>query len=165
MTIGEERLKLAMPVGIGFDSHPLKEGRKLFLGGVEIPYPKGLVGHSDGDVVIHSIIDALLGAMNKKDIGFWFPDTDPRYKDIPSILLLSEVRRIVAREGFEVKNIDTVVVCAAPKISPYREAMQEKIAQALGIEKDLVSIKGKRGEGFIQGEVIVSYSVVSLEET
>lgn len=151
-----------MRIGVGFDSHPLKEGRRLFLGGCEIPFPKGLSGHSDGDCLIHAIVDAILGALNKGDIGSLFPDTDPRYKEISSIFFLAEVRRILEGEGYKISNIDVVVVCEEPKISSYRRKMAEKIGEALGCPPELISIKGKRPEG-LDKETVLSYSVVLLE--
>ncbi len=151
-----------MRVGIGFDSHPLKEGRRLFLGGCEIPYPKGLFGHSDGDVVIHSIVDAILGALGKEDIGSLFPDTEERYKNISSIYFLKEMRKILEESRFQISNIDAIVICDEPKISQYRKEMEEKIADALGIESHQVSIKGKRKEGMMGNEGIICYAVVLL---
>ncbi|MEO0102838.1 MAG: 2-C-methyl-D-erythritol 2,4-cyclodiphosphate synthase [candidate division WOR-3 bacterium] len=151
-----------MRIGIGFDSHLLKEGKRFFLGGCEIPFPKGLLGHSDGDCLIHAIVDAILGALNKGDIGSLFPDTEPKYKEISSIFFLTEVRRILEAEGYKVSNIDAVVVCEEPKISSYRKKMAEKIGEALGCPPELISIKGKRQEG-LDKEVVLCYSVVLLE--
>ncbi|MEO0098183.1 MAG: 2-C-methyl-D-erythritol 2,4-cyclodiphosphate synthase [candidate division WOR-3 bacterium] len=152
-----------MRVGIGFDIHPLKEGRKLFLGGCEIPHPKGLLGHSDGDCLIHAIVDAILGALGKGDIGSLFPDTDPKYKGVRSVLFLEEVGKILREVGVRVINVDSVVVCEEPKIAPYRTEMQKEIGKALGCDPKLISIKGKRPEGLINKESILSYAVVLLE--
>jgi 2-C-methyl-D-erythritol 2,4-cyclodiphosphate synthase len=152
-----------MKVGIGFDVHPLKEGRRLILGGCEIPHPKGLLGHSDGDCLIHALVDAILGALGKGDIGSFFPDTDPQYKDISSLYFLRETKRILAEEGFRIVNIDTVVVSEEVMIEPYREAMRRKIAEVLACAPEMVSIKGKRGEGVIDKEAIISWAVVLLE--
>ncbi|SHM70817.1 2-C-methyl-D-erythritol 2,4-cyclodiphosphate synthase [Caldanaerovirga acetigignens] len=136
-----------MRVGIGYDAHRLVKGRKLVLGGVEIPYEKGLLGHSDADVVVHAINDALLGAAALGDIGVHFPDTDPEYKDIRSILLLKRVGEMLKREGFGVVNIDSVICAERPKLSPYIDKMRENIAQALNISKDKISIKATTTEG------------------
>ncbi|RKZ24967.1 2-C-methyl-D-erythritol 2,4-cyclodiphosphate synthase [bacterium] len=132
-----------MRAGIGFDVHPWKEGRKLVLGGVEIPYERGLYGHSDADVLIHAIIDAILGAFGMEDIGTLFPETD-EYKGISSMELLKRVReRIPGR----VVNVDAVLVLEEPVIRPYKERMRENIARVLGMDKERISIKGKRCEG------------------
>ncbi len=152
-----------MRVGFGFDSHPLREGRKLVLGGCEIPYPKGLFGHSDGDCLIHALVDAILGALNKNDIGSLFPDTDPRYEGVTSLYFLEEVREILARERFKIVNIDAVVISEAVMISFYQERMKNKIGEVLQISPGIISIKGKRGEGFAQ-DSIFSYVVVLLEK-
>lgn len=136
-----------MRVGIGYDAHRLVKGRKLVLGGVEIPYEKGLLGHSDADVLVHAINDALLGAAALGDIGVHFPDTDPEYKDIRSILLLKRVGEMLKREGFGVVNIDSVICAERPKLFPYIDKMRENIAQALNISKDKVSIKATTTEG------------------
>jgi 2-C-methyl-D-erythritol 2,4-cyclodiphosphate synthase len=136
-----------MRVGIGYDAHRLVKGRKLVLGGVEIPYEKGLLGHSDADVLVHAINDALLGAAALGDIGVHFPDTDPEYKNIRSILLLKRVGEMLKREGFGVVNIDSVICAERPKLSPYIDKMRENIAQALNISKDKVSIKATTTEG------------------
>ncbi|KXG75128.1 2-C-methyl-D-erythritol 2,4-cyclodiphosphate synthase [Fervidicola ferrireducens] len=136
-----------MRIGIGYDAHRLVKGRKLVLGGVEIPYEKGLLGHSDADVLVHAINDALLGAAALGDIGVHFPDTDPEYKDIRSILLLKRVGEMLKREGFGVVNIDSVVCAERPKLSPYIDKMRENIAQALNISKDKVSVKATTTEG------------------
>jgi len=132
-------------IGIGFDSHRLVEGRKLFIGGVEIPSEKGALGHSDGDALIHAIIDAILGASGQKDIGVLFPDTDDKYRGISSITLLEKVREIIENE-FEIVNIDSVVKLERPKISEYIPKMKKKIAEALKIPEERINIKGKTGE-------------------
>ncbi len=136
-----------MRVGIGYDVHRLVEGRDLFLGGVKIDFPKGLLGHSDGDVLIHAICDAILGAMDGGDIGVHFPDTDKSTEGIRSTEILSHVGRLVTEKGFRIVNIDSVVVTEQPKISPHRESMKETIAALLRIEKGAVGIKGKTTEG------------------
>ena len=156
-----------MRIGIGYDVHPFIEGRKLFLGGVEIPYEKGLAGHSDADVLLHAISDALLGAVSAGDIGTHFPDTDPTIKGIESIKILSFVHGLVKKKGFAIINIDTVIVAEEPKIYPYREAIQQRIARILEIEIDRVGIKGKTTEelGFVgRKEGIEVFAVALVEE-
>ncbi|WPX09833.1 2-C-methyl-D-erythritol 2,4-cyclodiphosphate synthase [Anaerocellum danielii] len=154
-------------VGIGYDVHRFVEKRKLILGGVEIPFEKGLLGHSDADVLIHAIIDAILGAMGEDDIGRLFPDTDMKYKDISSITLLKEVSKLLKNKGMSIINIDTTIVAQKPKISPYTDEMKTNIAKALNIEKTQVNIKGKTTEGLgFEGreEGISAYAVVLLHE-
>ncbi|AZT90679.1 2-C-methyl-D-erythritol 2,4-cyclodiphosphate synthase [Caldicellulosiruptor changbaiensis] len=154
-------------VGFGFDVHRFSEGRKLILGGVEIPFEKGLLGHSDADVLIHAIIDAILGAMGENDIGRLFPDTDMKYKDISSIILLKEVSKLLENKGMSIINIDTTIVAQKPKISPYTDEMKTNIAKALNIEKTQVNIKGKTTEGLgFEGreEGVSAYAVVLLHE-
>ncbi len=136
-----------MRVGTGYDVHKLVEGRKLIIGGVEIPYEKGLLGHSDADVLIHAIMDALLGAAALGDIGVHFPDTDPAYKDISSILLLEQVRDLLADRGYNVGNIDATIIAQRPKMTPHIAKMRENIAHALDIETDCVNIKATTEEG------------------
>ena len=152
-------------VGIGYDIHRLVSGRKLLLGGIEIPYVHGLLGHSDADVLLHAICDSLLGAIGEGDIGEHFPDTEPKYHNISSIELLSIVADSVAKKGFTVSNIDTVVIAEEPNITPFKKQMQEKIAQVLNIAKERVSIKAKTNEGLgVVGkkEAIASYAVAML---
>ena len=136
-----------MRAGIGFDIHRLVEGRKLILGGVEVPYHKGLLGHSDGDVVIHAIIDAVLGAAALGDIGTHFPDTSDEFEGISSIKLLRSTIRMLEDKGLGVENIDVTVIAEEPKLLPYIPDMRELLAKELGIEKDRVSIKAKTSEG------------------
>ena len=150
------------------DVHAFSEngtGRKLVLGGVEIPHEKGLVGHSDADVLAHAVTDALLGAAGLEDIGHYFPDTDERFKDADSIRLLTEVRAIVG-DGWEVANVDAVVVCERPKIRDRRAAMRENLAAALGVEPGRVGVRGTTSEklGFTgRGEGIAAQAVCLLE--
>lgn len=154
-------------IGIGYDVHKLTEERKLILGGVEIPYEKGLLGHSDADVLIHTIMDAILGALGKGDIGKHFPDNDMRYKDISSRVLLREVADFLVAEKFEIGNIDAVIIAQAPKMLPYIEQMKENIAQDLKVSKDRINIKATTTEwlGFEgRGEGISSQAVVLLQE-
>jgi 2-C-methyl-D-erythritol 2,4-cyclodiphosphate synthase len=130
-----------MKVGIGFDSHRLVEGRSLILGGVEIPNDKGLLGHSDADVLLHTICDAILGALGEGDIGGHFPDTDPAYKDISSMKLLMNVRELANKKGYIVNNIDTTVILERPKLKGYINKMIHNISQVLGVEEHFVNIK------------------------
>jgi len=144
------------------------KGRKLILGGVELPYDKGLEGHSDADVLLHSICDAMLGASSSGDIGRHFPNTDPKYKDISSMKLLKQVFETIGRKGFVVNNIDAVIITEEPKIAPFAEKMKKNLASMLEIDIERVNIKATTNEGFGaigSGEAIASYSVVTLQET
>ncbi len=136
-----------MRIGMGYDVHRLVENRKLILGGVEIPYEKGLLGHSDADVLLHAIMDALLGAAALGDIGKHFPDTDPAYKGISSILLLEHVGRLLEKEGIRIGNIDATVIAQRPKLAPYIMNMRENIAKALSIDIDQINVKATTEEG------------------
>jgi 2-C-methyl-D-erythritol 2,4-cyclodiphosphate synthase len=152
-------------IGFGFDVHRLTAGRKLVLGGVEIPFEKGLLGHSDADVLSHAIADALLGAAAAGDIGTHFPDTDPKYKNIPSLTLLSNVAHLLSEKSFIIINIDTTIVLQQPKIAPHVEKMRENIARALHVETDCVSVKATTNEGlgFIgAGDGAVAYAVAQV---
>ena len=152
-------------IGIGYDIHRLVEGRKLFLGGVEIPYLKGLLGHSDGDVLLHAICDALLGAVGAGDIGEHFPDTDPKYLGISSAELLSKVKSLIEKRNFFIGNLDTVVVAEEPKLAPFKKEIKETIARILSIKQDCVNIKAKTHEGMGeigQKEAIACYATVML---
>ncbi|TFE68526.1 2-C-methyl-D-erythritol 2,4-cyclodiphosphate synthase [Methylacidiphilum caldifontis] len=137
--------------GIGYDVHRLAQGRKLILGGVNIPFELGLLGHSDGDVLIHAIADALLGAMGKRDIGFFFPNSDPKWKDVSSLVFLEEIGQILFKEKWRIENIDSIVICERPKLSPFIEEMKQKVSSSLGIDLALVGIKATTNEklGFI----------------
>jgi len=155
-----------MRVGIGFDAHRLVEGRKLVLGGVTIPFDRGLLGHSDADVLVHAINDALLGAAALGDIGKHFPDTDMKYKDIKSLLLMERVREILENEGFHVMNIDSVICAQKPKLAPYIDEMRKNIAEALRISIDQVSVKATTTEGMGyegRGEGISAQAVCLIE--
>ena len=136
-----------MRIGHGYDVHKLVEGRPLIIGGVEIPYEKGLLGHSDADVLLHAISDALLGAAALGDIGAHFPDTDPRYKGADSLLLLKEVCNIIRKHGFEIENIDSTVLAQRPKLRPYIDEMRARISANTGIDIDRISIKATTEEG------------------
>jgi len=154
-------------IGIGYDIHRLVEGRKLFIGGVEIPYIKGLLGHSDGDVLLHAICDALLGALAQGDIGELFPEADPKYQGISSIELLKEVNALVKKKGFLAGNIDTVVIAEQPILSPFKKPIQKKIAQVMSIKEESVNIKAKTNEGLDEigkGEAIAAYAVAIITE-
>ena len=138
----------ALRIGQGYDVHRLVEGRKLILGGVEIPFEKGLLGHSDADVLLHALMDALLGAAGLGDIGKLFPDTDPRYKGISSLELLRQVAAALEAAGYGLVNADVTLLAQAPKIAPYREAMRANIAGALGVDElERISVKATTEEG------------------
>ena len=154
-----------MRIGMGYDVHKLVTDRKLILGGVTIPYELGLLGHSDADVLVHAIMDALLGAAALGDIGKHFPDTDEKYKGISSIKLLKHVGQLLKENNFTIGNIDATVICQRPKLAPYREQMVENIAQALEIEKSQVCVKAttEEGLGFTgEGKGISSQAIVLL---
>ncbi len=156
-----------MRVGIGFDAHMLASGRKLYLAGVEIPYEKGLSGHSDADVALHALMDALLGASAQGDIGEKFPDTDPGFENARSTDLLSCVVHSLREAGYVIKCVDIVVICQEPKIAKYRREMRENIAKLCGVSIEDVSIKGKttEGMGFTgRGEGIASIAVALIEK-
>lgn len=155
-----------MRIGMGYDVHRLVEGRKLVLGGVTIPFEKGLLGHSDADVLIHAVCDALLGAAGLGDIGMHFPDSDPRLKDISSIIILTKTVEMLNARGFRVINLDSTIMAEAPKISPYKETMEENIARAVEIEPEYVNIKGTTFEslGVIgKGEGIAAICIALIE--
>ena len=156
-----------MRVGMGYDVHRLAAGRKLIIGGVEIPYEKGLLGHSDADVLLHAIMDALLGAAALGDIGKHFPDTDPEYEGISSIKLLEHVGRLLDEGGYVIENIDATIIAQRPKMRPHIDQMREKIAAALNIETEQVNVKAttEEGLGFTgTGEGIASQAVCAVEK-
>lgn len=146
LTMVERRIT-KMRIGMGYDVHRLIEGRKLVMGGVEIPYEKGLLGHSDADVLLHAIMDALLGAAALGDIGKHFPDTDPAYKGVSSVKLLEHVGALLEQNLFLIENIDATIIAQAPKMRPHIDAMRENIAQALGITVEQVNVKATTEEG------------------
>ena len=155
-------------IGSGYDVHALVSGEKLILGGVEVPFEKGLKGHSDADVLLHAIIDALLGASALGDIGTYFPPTDPAYKDISSLMLLSRTLEIIKSSGFTIVNIDSTIVCEAPKLALFMDRMVANIADTLLMDARNVSVKATttEGLGFIGlGEGIAAYSSVLVEES
>lgn len=155
-----------MIIGHGYDVHKLTENRKLILGGVDIPYEKGLLGHSDADVLLHAISDALLGAAALGDIGKHFPDTDEKYKSADSILLLKDVCRMLVEKGYSIQNIDSTVIAQAPKLKPYIEQMRKNIAEACNINIDQVNVKATTEEklGFTgSGEGISAHAVCLID--
>lgn len=153
-----------MPVGLGYDVHRLVEGRDLIMGGVKIPHEKGLLGHSDADVLLHAIMDALLGAAALGDIGKHFPDTDPAYKGISSMKLLEHVGKLLEEKGYVIDNIDATIIAQKPKLRPYIEDMEQNIAKALGISKEQVNVKAttEEGLGFTGTEQGISSQAICL---
>ena len=154
-----------MRIGMGYDIHRLVDDRKLFLGGIEIPFEKGLLGHSDADVLLHAVSDAILGAASLADIGKHFPDTDPQYEGISSIVLLEKVYDIVKEKGFSIGNIDITLICEEPKIGPYRDQITQNISKILNTDKDNINLKATTMEklGPIgQQEAIACYAVCLL---
>ena len=153
-------------IGYGYDVHPLAPGRKLILGGIEIPHGQGLLGHSDSDVLVHAVCDALLGAMGEGDLGRHFPSSDQRYKGISSLKLLQDVISKLKSKGFRIGNIDTVIVAQAPRLGPHLAAMQKKIAEVAGFKPDLINIKVKSGEGLDavgKEEGMIAHAVCLIE--
>lgn len=153
-----------MRVGFGFDVHRLDEGQPFFLGGIEIPHSKGAVGHSDADVLIHTICDAILGAADMRDIGFHFPDTDGKYKGIDSKILLKDVMDLVRKEGYELSNVDATIALQVPKVNPYVLEMKTVLAQTMGVTPGQISIKATTTEklSFVGREEGVSAYAVAL---
>ena len=154
-------------VGIGWDSHPLVSGRRLILGGVDIPYDKGLSGWSDADVATHAIIDALCGAADLGDIGTLFPSQEPEYKDISSLVLLSKTSELLKAKGFKVVNIDVTIIAQSPRLSPFISTMRKRISQALGVDSTQVTVKATttNGLGFIgRGEGMAAQSVALIQK-
>ena len=159
-----------MRVGMGYDVHKLTEGRELILGGVKIPWEMGLLGHSDADVVVHAIMDAILGAAALRDIGRHFPDTDPQYKGISSILLLKKVGELLKEKGYSIVNIDATIIAQKPKLLPYMDTMIENVAEALELSADQVNIKATTEEGLgftgsLQGISSQAICVIEKRET
>ena len=155
-----------MRAGTGYDAHRLVAGRPLLLGGVTVPYEYGLAGHSDGDVVLHAIIDALLGAAALGDIGSHFPSEDPKYEGVSSLSLLTEVRDLLAASGWHVRNVDATIIAEQPRLAPYIDQMRLTIGKSLGLEPEEVSIKATTtdGLGFTgRGEGIAAHAVASIE--
>jgi 2-C-methyl-D-erythritol 2,4-cyclodiphosphate synthase len=157
---------MKLRIGSGFDFHPLAEGRRMVLGGVEIAHPKGLAGHSDADVVLHAVIDAMLGAAGMSDIGSYFPDTESQYKDISSLLLLEKAYRLVRGKGYRLSNLDITVIAEEPRIRPHVEAMKANMGRVLYLKPDEIGIKATtmEGKGVIgRREGIAVQAVVLLE--
>jgi 2-C-methyl-D-erythritol 2,4-cyclodiphosphate synthase len=153
-------------IGFGYDIHPLAEGRKFVLGGVEIPFPKGPVGHSDGDALVHAVIDALLGALGEGDIGRLFPDKDPRYQNISSLVLLEEVMARLQKAGGRIVNLDTVIVLEAPPIAPHAGEIEAALGRVLGLDGRSLNLKAKTNEklGTVgEGDAVACWAVVLLE--
>ena len=152
--------------GIGYDLHRLASGRKLILGGIEVPFEKGPVGHSDGDALAHAICDALLGAAGLGDIGTHFPDTDPKWKDVQSLRFLEHVRSLLAERRLRITHLDAIVITERPKLGPHFSAMREALARALGIEATRINLKAKTNEGVGavgRGEAIAAQAIATLE--
>jgi 2-C-methyl-D-erythritol 2,4-cyclodiphosphate synthase len=159
--------KIPFRIGHGYDVHRLVEGRRCIIGGVDIPHEKGLLGHSDADVLLHAIMDAVLGAMAAGDIGKLFPDNDPTYKGADSLVLTRRVAEVMVERGYRLGNVDATVIAQAPKLAPHIPAMREKIASAFGVEVDRISVKATTEEklGFTgSGEGIAAHAVCLLEE-
>ncbi len=166
MITKQKRQGRNMRIGMGYDVHRLVEGRDLIIGGVKIPYEKGLLGHSDADVLLHAVMDALLGAAALGDIGKHFPDTDPAYKGISSLKLLEKTGELIEEKLYVIGNIDAVIIAQKPKMAPYIETMRENVAKTLHIEKDQINIKAttEEGLGFTgSGEGISAQAAVCLE--
>jgi len=156
-----------MRIGIGYDVHRLVEGRSLILGGTTIPFNKGLLGHSDADVLIHAVGDAILGALGQGDLGRHFPDTDPQFKDIASMMLLALIQAMAEEQGFYCMNVDATIVAQEPKLAPYIDSMAENISRCLKMDKGAVNIKAKTTEGLGfegHGEGMSAYAVVLLKK-
>ena len=155
---------MGLRVGFGFDVHRLDEGQPFFLGGIKIPHSKGAVGHSDADVLIHTICDAILGAADLRDIGFHFPDTDGKYKDVDSKILLKDVMALVRKEGYELSNVDATIALQVPKVNPYVPEMKSVLAQTMGVTPSQISIKATTTEklSFVGREEGVSAYAVAL---
>jgi 2-C-methyl-D-erythritol 2,4-cyclodiphosphate synthase len=154
-----------MRIGFGYDSHRFSEGRRLIIGGVEVNYEKGLLGHSDADALIHAIVDAILGALGEGDIGRHFPDTDPNLKGISSLVMLKRVADLAVQRGYYVNNVDSTVILEKPRLSPSIEEMRRNIARVLGTDSSRVNVKAKTNEkmGFVgRGEGIAAFAVVTL---
>ncbi len=157
--------KLNFRVGIGFDSHPFTKNRKLILGGIHIPSSMGLSGHSDADVLCHCVADALLGASGLKDIGNYFPDSDPKFKNISSLKILTQVIKIIKAKGYAVVNVDTILICQKPKISPYVDRIKTSLAKILKLSRNCIGIKAKTTEALSFARIksgIACYAAVLL---
>ncbi|MBW8065667.1 MAG: 2-C-methyl-D-erythritol 2,4-cyclodiphosphate synthase [Nitrospira sp.] len=155
-----------MRVGFGYDIHPLGIGRKLILGGVEIPHTQGLEGHSDADALVHAVCDALLGAMGEGDMGSLYPSSDPRFKNISSLSLLEDIARLLEKKGFRLVNLDTVLIAQAPRLGPHIASMQTRLAEVLKVSREDVNVKVKSGEGLDaigKDQAIAAHAVCLIE--
>ncbi len=155
-----------MRVGFGYDIHPLGIGRKLILGGVEIPHTQGLEGHSDADALVHAVCDALLGAMGEGDMGSLYPSSDPRFKNISSLSLLEDIARVLEKKGFRLVNLDTVLIAQAPRLGPHIASMQTRLAEVLKVSRADVNVKVKSGEGLDaigKEQAIAAHAVCLIE--
>ncbi|MEC4669936.1 MAG: 2-C-methyl-D-erythritol 2,4-cyclodiphosphate synthase [Nitrospirota bacterium] len=155
-----------MRVGFGYDIHPLGIGRKLILGGVEIPHTQGLEGHSDADALVHAVCDALLGAMGEGDMGSLYPSSDPRFKNISSLSLLEDIARVLEKKGFRLVNLDTVLIAQAPRLGPHIASMQTRLAEVLKVSREDVNVKVKSGEGLDaigKEQAIAAHAVCLIE--
>ena len=153
--------------GLGYDLHKLVDGRKYVLGGEEIDFPMGFLGHSDGDVLVHAIIDALLGGCSKRDIGYHFPDSAPEYKDISSMILLEKTKGIMVESGYEICNLDCVIIAESPRLSSYIPKMINNLNEVLGLSSDSVSVKAKTNEGvgeIGEGKAVAVFCSVMLKK-
>ena len=158
---------MSVRCGIGYDLHRLEAGRKLMIGGVEVPFDKGPVGHSDGDVVAHALCDALLGAAGLGDIGTHFPDTDPKWKDANSLIFLEHARRLLDEKKFAIEHVDAVVITEKPKLRPHFPKMREALGRALGVPAEKIHLKAKTNEGVDaigRGEAIAAWVVTTIAE-
>ena len=155
-----------MRIGQGYDVHPLREGRRLILGGIEIPHSKGLGGHSDADALVHAVCDALLGAMGEGDLGGKYPSSDPQYKDLSSLSMLKDMGELLAKKGFQLVNLDSVILAQAPKLASYLDKMAKSMADVLEVAQDRINVKVKSGEGLGmigRGEGIAAQAVCLIE--
>ncbi|MBS1839718.1 MAG: 2-C-methyl-D-erythritol 2,4-cyclodiphosphate synthase [Acidobacteria bacterium] len=156
---------MSVRVGIGYDLHRLEAGRKLIVGGIELPFDKGPMGHSDGDVVAHAMVDALLGAAGLGDIGQHFPDTDPKWKGANSLIFLEHTRRLLDEKGFAIEHVDAIVILERPKLGPHFPRMKDVLAKSLGVPPEKIHLKAKTNEGVDavgRGEAIASHIVATL---
>ncbi|OGW65450.1 MAG: 2-C-methyl-D-erythritol 2,4-cyclodiphosphate synthase [Nitrospirae bacterium RIFCSPLOWO2_02_FULL_62_14] len=156
-----------MRIGIGYDIHPLGKGRKLILGGIDIPHAQGLVGHSDADALVHAVCDAMLGAMGEGDLGRHYPSSDPKFKNISSLVLLEEVSGLLAKKGYRLVNVDTVIIAQAPRLGPHLAAMAARMAEVLKVDRATVNVKVKSGEhldAIGREEAIAAQAICLIEE-
>jgi len=153
---------MELRIGLGVDGHEFEKGKRLFLGGIEIPSDFGLKGHSDGDALLHALTDAILGAIGEGDIGEYFKDTDSRWKNAPSEIFLRKALELMRKKGFRIVNVDCVVVTDKPKLSPYKEAIRKRLSELLGLESERINLKGKRREGVSEGEGLLCICNVLL---